>query len=157
MLARAIAPVIASPQRRALTAAHEAGHALVAHRVGHRLIATTIEPRAQLPRGVVLGLSVARGELHTRADHERACIALLGGAAVEKLVLGTPRWQRAASDVQKAIALLGGDVQRLGTLWVATVRIVRAERDAIGRIAAQLVREGTLDGRDVVRLIGDGR
>jgi len=149
-VARAITPLIASPERRALTAMHEAGHALCAHRVGHRLVSTTIDPRSDLPRGIVLGRSVARGDLRTRADRERAVIALLGGAAAEKVALGRPRWRRASSDLEKAVDLLGGNVERLGTLWVATTRIVRGYREEIVRVARRLLRDGTLSGADVL-------
>lgn len=149
-----LASTIASPERRAVTAIHESGHILAAHTVGHRLIAATIEPRAEMPRGIVLGRAVARGELRTRSDRERAVIALLGGAAVEKIAFGRPRWRRASSDVQKAVALLDGDLARIGTLWVATVRIIRAHREQIAAVAQQLVRDGTLDRLDLMKLIG---
>jgi hypothetical protein len=140
---------------RVRTAYHEAGHALVGYVLGRRVERVVLDP----------GGSYA--DIHPAAggpDPERDALVAMGGIAAELVKYGRLRGKATGGGNAKA----GSDLERLAggpygpadlrPLWSEARRLLAqpGHREPLDLIAAELLRKGSLDGADVVRLYARG-
>src|SRR5436309_3008735 len=143
------------------TAYHEAGHAVLALALGRQVHAVNI-----LPNGERLGVCAFRKAAFRPSEDwlEREILIALGGIAAEARHTGTYAWDGAGRDQQFVRGLAE---QRVGASKAERYErrlLAKAEHllgragawRAVERIAAELLRRGTISGRTARHLYDEG-
>jgi hypothetical protein len=137
---------------------HEAGHAVVAFRLGYEIRKVTIRRRYS---------SLGSAEIRNRTSPDDIRIDL-AGALAEALVNPTPfnekiqlgsrgDWRNTRRSVREFVALGFINGREKGILIEELLQETRAlvwrDREAIARVAAALLKHGTLTGVDIKRIV----
>jgi hypothetical protein len=146
------------PQDEA-TAYHEAGHAVVALALGQPVQRVSVLPqRDHLGR-----CEFAKGVFRPSEDWlEREILIALGGLAAEARLTGNYAWDMAGRDmiyVQRlTVQRAGRQAEKLERRLLAKVEHLLAREEhwcAVERIAAELLRRGTISGRAARQLFDE--
>jgi hypothetical protein len=134
---------------RACVAYHEASHAVVARALGVDVFSVSIEPCATSSGRVQLGSDVGH--------HQHVLISMagpIGEHIFEPSIFGG---NGDAADVRRHMTALGAHAHRWPVYQAAARKLVKANWPAIKTVAAELLRQGRMNGFRVDVIIAEAR